>query len=47
MLSVNELNQAEMDIITLSLFDYVTHGISSDVGFDYAISDEIELNFDD
>ena len=46
MLSVNELNQAEMDQVTLSLFDYVTQGISSDISFDYAMSDEIELDFD-
>jgi outer membrane protein W len=46
MLSVDELNQAEMDIITLSLFNYVTQGISGDIGFDYAMSDETELNFD-
>ena len=47
MVNTNEVNQAEMDIITLSLFDYVTQGISGDVGFDYAMSDEVELNFDD
>ena len=41
------LNQANMDIVTLSLFDYVTHGTSSDIGYDYAMLDEVELNFDD
>ena len=41
------LNQANLAPATLSLFDYVTQGISSDIGFDYAMLDEIELNFDD
>ena len=47
MLSVNELSQSEMDVITLSLFNYVTQGTSSEVEFDYDMLSEIELNFED
>ena len=46
MVNSNELQQAEMDVITLGLFDYVTQGISNDIGYDYAMIDEVELNFD-
>ena len=45
--NINELNQTEMAPITLSLFNYVTQGISSDIGYDYVMLDEVELNFDD
>ncbi len=46
MLNSNELSQAEMPLPTLSLFNYVTQGISSDVELDYVMLDEVELNFD-
>jgi len=46
MLNSNELGQAQMPLDTLTMFDYVTQGISSDIEFDYVMLDEIELNFD-
>ena len=36
-----------MDLNMLSLFDYVTQGISSDVDLDCDIANNVELNFDD
>jgi len=43
----NEVNQAQMDLNMLTLFNYVTQGISSDIKLDYVMLDEVELNFDD
>ena len=47
MLNTNEIGQAQMDLNMLSLFDYVTQGISSDVDLDCDIANNVELNFDD
>ena len=44
--NINELNQTEMAPSTLSLFNYVTQGISSDVDLDFDMLGESELNFD-
>jgi len=46
MLNSNEIGQAQMDLNMLSLFDYVTQGISSDVDLDCDIPNNNELNFD-
>ena len=46
MLNTNEIGQAEMDLSMLSLFDYVTQGISNDIELDYVMLDGVELNFD-
>jgi len=46
MLNSNEIGQAEMPLATLTVFNYITHGISSEVELDCAIDDEIELDFD-
>ena len=46
MLNSNELQQAQMPLATLTMFDYVTQGISSDIEYDYVMLDEVELNFD-
>lgn len=45
MINTNEVSQNEMDIDTLTLFDYVTYGITN-IQYDYTISSDIELNFD-
>ena len=47
MLNSNEIQQAEMPLDMLSLFDYVTQGTSDDIEFDYVMLNNIELNFDD
>jgi hypothetical protein len=46
MINSNEVPQSEMDIDTLTLFNYITNGISSDIDLDYSVSSIIELNFD-
>ena len=46
MLSINELSQVELPLPILTMFDYVTHGTSSDVEVDCVMLDEVELNFD-
>ena len=45
--SPNELSQSEMALNTLNMFDYVTHGTSSDVEYDYDMLSGTELNFED
>lgn len=46
MLNSNEVNEAEMPLGTLTMFNYITHGQSSDVEYDYDMLSETELDFD-
>ena len=47
MLNSNEVSQCQMDLDMLSLFDYVTQGISNDIEYEYVMLGNIELNFDE
>lgn len=46
MINSNELRRAEMPLATLTLFDYVTQGISTEVELDFDVLYEVELDFD-